>query len=88
MKNKLDSKEYQPIRFHKGKPHLASPGKPGDEKDLNEDDPRRENVVEKEDDSDVDKRVKEETTNEERERKIEKSYKEADESEIKDGISF
>ncbi len=88
MKNKVSSKDYQPIRFHKGRPHLTSPGKPGDEKDLNEDDPRKENVVEKEGDPDVDKRVKEETTNEERERKIEKSYKEEDESEIKDGISF
>lgn len=88
MKNKLDSKEYQPIRFHKGKPHLASQGKPGDEKDLNEDDPRRENVVERADDSEDDKIDKGETTNEEKEREIEKSYEEEEESEKKERTRF
>lgn len=88
MKNKLDSKEYQPIRFHKGKPHLASPGKPGDEKDLNEDDPRREAVVERENESKEAKIDKEETTNEENERETETSYEEEDESEKKERVRF
>lgn len=86
MKNKVSSKDYQPIRFHKGRPHPASPGKSGDEKNLNQDDPRKENVVDKGEDSEPGETDKEEITNEERE--IEKSYKEEDESEIKDGISF
>ena len=88
MKNKVSSKDYQPIRFHKGRPHPASPGKWGDEKNLNQDDPRKENVVDKGEDSEPSEINKEEITNEERERKIEKSYKEEDEIEIKDGISF
>ena len=87
MKNKVDSKDYQPIRFHKGKPHLASPGKPGDEIDLNEDDPRR-NVVERDDDSEEDKIDKEETTNEEKEREIEKLYEEEDENEKIERVRF
>ncbi len=93
MKNKVDSKDYQPIRFHGGQSHLASPGKPGGEKDLNQEDPRKENSVERDDDSKVDdseddKIDKEETTNEEREREIEKSYEEEDESEKKERTRF
>ena len=88
MENKTSGKDYQPIRFHRGKPHLASPGKLDDEKDLNEDDPRRENRADKDDDSEVDKIDKEETTNEEKGREIEKSYEEEDESEKKERTRF
>lgn len=88
MKNKVSSNDYQPIRFHKGRPHLASPGKPDDEKDLNEDDPRRENVVEKDDDSEVAEIDQEETTNQVKESEREKSYEEEDESEKKERTRF
>ena len=84
MKNKVSSKDYQPIKFHRGRPHLIPPGKTGEESDLNEGD----STPEKDNDSSEDTIDRDEAPKEEKEKERDNSYEEEDENEKKERTRF